>query len=348
MSVPPGLRVIAAGLSTTVQDVGRPGWQRYGVPVSGALDRMALAAANVVVGNRAEEAGLECLYQGPTLEVAATSVRVAVAGSGASLSVSGPADENPVRVVGACESVSLSRGARLRVAIGGPSICAYLAVEGGIAVPPVMGSRSTFVRAGLGGLEGRVLRTDDLMPLASDECSGKDEARLAGLDLAPAEMVRVVLGPQANRFTDAALSLLTSAAFKVEPASDRMGLRLAGPKLEHLRGADIISDGIAAGAIQVPGSGRPILMLADRQTTGGYTKIATVISADLPAVGRVAPGTELRFRSVSIAEAEALRRALDAEIAAWSSRLIPALPSAPDLTRLYDGNLISGVVDGQD
>ena len=345
MTARPTMSVLTPGLSTSVQDVGRPGWQRFGVPVSGALDRVALAAANVVVGNRPDEAGLECLYQGPLLEVAADSVRMAVAGAGAALSVAERGDGAAWRPVRPCESVRLARGARVRVVLSGPSISAYLAIEGGISVPLVMGSRSTFARAGLGGLDGRVLRKGDAVPLTLDTCAERQEARLPDLDLATAETVRVVLGPQADRFTDATLVQLTAAVFVVEPASDRMGLRLAGPRLEHTRGADIISDGIAAGAIQVPGSGRPIIMLADRQTTGGYTKIATVISADLPALGRVGPGTALRFSSIAVAEAERLRRGLDAGIAAWPRRLVPALASGPDLSRLYDRNLISGVVD---
>ena len=343
MSSAPALRVVTPGLNTTVQDLGRSGWQRFGVPVSGALDRVALAAANIVVGNEPGAAALECLYQGPLLEVMADSVRLAVAGAGAALEIAEAGDGGVPRRVPACESVTVERGARVRGVIAAPSMSAYLAVAGGIAVPVVMGSRSTLVRAGLGGHRGRALRAGDELPLAQAQAGTRAEMRLPLVDLSPARLVRVVLGPQDDRFTQQALATLTAAAFTVEPASDRMGLRLAGPPLTHTRGPDIISDAIAPGAIQVPGSGQPIIMLADRQTTGGYTKIATVISADLPALGRVGPGAQLRFSAVSVAEAEALRRALDAEIAGWPHRLEPA--SHLDPARLYDRNLISGVVD---
>ncbi len=339
------LRVIAPGLSTTIQDRGRPGFQRYGVPVCGALDPLALAAANIVAGNAPSEAALECLYQGCELEAAAQSVRLAVAGAGAALEI--VAGGEVVRRVQALESVTTRWGERVRVRIAGPSISACLAVEGGIAVPAVLGSRSTFVRARLGGLDGRVLRTGDLLPLARAEASDRDEMRLPDVDLAPAEGIRVVLGPQADRFTAAAIETLTSSVYTVRPASDRMGLRLDGPRLAHTRGADIVSDGIAPGTIQVPGDGLPIVMLADRQTTGGYTKIATVISADLPALGRVGPRAELRFQVVDVDAAEAAARAVAAEIAGWAGRLATAGDLAERLARLHHVNLISGVIDGR-
>lgn len=336
------LLIVAPGLATTVQDEGRRGWQRFGVPVSGALDPVALAAANIVAGNAPTTAGLECLYQGPVFEVAADSVRLAVAGAGAALEI---VDE-PARRIPALESVSLSRGQRVRVAIAGPAISAYLAICGGIDVPLVAGSRSTYVRAGLGGLHGRALVAGDRVPLLLTQApSGPDQSLAdADIDLAPARIVRIVPGPQWERFTAAAHATLTSATYAVLPASDRMGLRLDGPRLEHTAGADIVSDAIPPGAIQVPGDGRPIVMLADRQTTGGYTKIATVISADLPALGRIGPGAELVFRTLEVAEAEAIRRAQDARIASWHHRLTP-VRSAADPGHLMTANLVSGVVD---
>ena len=339
------LLVIAPGLSTTVQDRGRTGWQRLGVPVSGALDALALAAANVVAGNGPWEAALECLYRGCEVEVAADGVRLAVAGSGASLEIvdgSGAV----VRRATALESITAHRGERARVRIAGLSISAYLAIEGGIAIPPVLGSRSTYARAGLGGIEGRALRAGDAVPLAGAPLSARGEMRLPDIALAPANEIRVVLGPQDDHFTPEALDQLAGAPFTVRPASDRMGLRLDGPRLAHRSGADIVSDGIAPGAIQVPGDGLPIVMLADRQTTGGYTKIATVISADLPALGRVGPGSVLRFHIISVEEAEQAARALAAEVADWPSRLVPAGAFADRLAALYEANLISGVVDG--
>jgi biotin-dependent carboxylase-like uncharacterized protein len=343
--VTPSLRVIAPGLSTTVQDAGRVGWQRFGIPVSGALDRVALAAANIVAGNAAGAAALECLYQGPTLEVEAGSARIAVAGFGATLEV---ADGNGefVRRMAALESVTVKRGARAKVVIQGPGVSAYLAVEGGIAVPELLGSRSTCARARLGGFEGRALISGDAVPLAALTAAARDERRLPDLELGPVDRLRVVLGPQDDHFTAKAIRALLNDTFKIAPISDRMGLRLTGPRLEHAKGFDIVSDGTVAGAIQVPGDGQPIILLADRQTTGGYPKIATVISADLPALGRAGPGAELRFRAVSVAEAEAARRALDAMIALWPQRL-EAVRGAIDAQRLLDQNLISGVTDAE-
>jgi biotin-dependent carboxylase-like uncharacterized protein len=323
--------------------LGRHGWQRLGIPVSGALDRVALAAANIVVGNAAGTAGLECLFQGSTLELLADSARMAVAGDGVTLEVtSAPGEQG--RHVAALASVTLRRGERARLNIAGPSISAYLAVEGGLAVPAVLGSRSTYARAKLGGLEGRALKAGDLIPLSVPAATARGELQLPDLDLAPAEMLRIVLGPQDDHFTPQAIDVLVQARFKVAPASDRMGLRLTGPRLAHIKGPDIVSDGTAPGAIQVPGDGQPIILLADRQTTGGYPKIATVVSADLPALGRVGPGAELGFRAVTVAEAEAARRALDAAIAGFRDRL-RAGPAGIDVRRLMDQNLVSGVVD---
>jgi biotin-dependent carboxylase-like uncharacterized protein len=343
--VTPSLRVIAPGLSTTVQDVGRMGWQRLGIPVSGALDRVALAAANVVVGNSAGTAAFECLYQGPTFEVEADSARIAIAGAGASLEV---ADGNggALRRGSALESVALRRGERAKVLITSQAVSAYLAVEGGLLVPEVLGSRSTYVRARLGGFEGRALKSGDAVPI-QPAATARDEQRLRDVPLAPARELRIVLGPQDDHFTPAAIEALLRRPFKIAPTSDRMGLRLVGPRLEHAKGFDIASDGTVTGAIQVPGDGQPIILLADRQTTGGYPKIATVISADLPSLGRSGPGAEVTFRAVSVAEAEAARRALDEAIARWPQRL-EAVGGDLDARRLLDLNLISGVADVED
>ncbi|HXF54325.1 MAG TPA: biotin-dependent carboxyltransferase family protein [Hyphomicrobiaceae bacterium] len=338
------LKVVAPGLSTTVQDGGRVGWRRLGVPVSGALDRVALAAANVVAGNRADAAALECLYQGPVVEVDADSVRLALAGTGASLEVVG-ADGAPVQRVGALESVTLRRGARARVLVGAGGVSAYLAVEGGVRVAQVLGSRSTYTRGKFGGLNGRALAAGDALPIQS-AASERGERRLPGVSFAPVPAVRVTLGPQDDHFTRDAIAALLGGTFTVTPASDRMGLRLAGPRLAHAKGFDIASDATVTGAIQVPGDGQPIVLLADGQTTGGYPKIATVISADVPALARIKPGAKLAFRAVTVAEAEAARQALERDIASWPQRLERAAADT-DSERLLEVNLISGVADAE-
>jgi biotin-dependent carboxylase-like uncharacterized protein len=337
-----GLRVLAPGLHTTVQDLGRLGYQAIGVPVSGALDGFSLRLANALVGNSPRTPALEVLMSGPTFEVAADTVRVALAGVGANLTIGAEKAR-----IGAGQSVTLPRGAVIEV-VAGQSASGYLAVEGGIAVPRVLGSTSTYVRAAIGGLDGRALRRGDFVPLAIARASERAELRLP-LPLTPTgdQPIRVVLGPQQEYFTEEAVAAFLLAEFRISQSADRMGMRLDGPFLEHRRGWDIVSDAITTGAIQVPGSGQPILLLADHQTTGGYPKIATVISADLPVVGRRRPGDRLRFAAVTVEVAEELCRAAECHLAELAAELEP-IPDHPaiDLGSLYDGNLISGVVSG--
>ena len=339
----PGLKVLAPGFHTTVQDLGRIGYQDIGVPVSGALDEVSLRIANGLVGNSPATPGLEILLSGPSLEVTADSVRVAIVGAGASLRVG---REDPF-VVPAGQSATLPGDEVFQVVAGRHSACCYLAVEGGIAVPLVLGSASTYTRAAIGGLEGRALRRKDVVPLAITRASLGTELRAPALPLAVGEQsIRVILGPQQEYFTEEAVTALLNSEFRVSKDADRMGMRLDGPLLQHRAGWDIVSDAIATGSIQVPGSGQPIILLADHQTTGGYPKIATVISADLPVVGRRRSGDAIRFVAVSIETAEGLYR----EQERWVAELIAGLEPLPrnrlDLTSLYGNNLISGVTTG--
>jgi allophanate hydrolase len=340
------LKVLSPGLHTTVQDLGRLGYQALGVPVSGALDAVALRLGNALVGNPPGAAALEILVSGPTLKVLAESARVAVGGVGAGLVLDDGAPAVP-----SWHSVTLARDQSFRIILGREAVCAYLAIEGGIAVPRVLGSAATYVRAGLGGFHGRPLRTGDIVGLALKRASEREEQRLPS---PPAnlsdEPIRAVLGPQHDHFTDEALATLLTGEFHVSKDADRMGMRLDGPPLRHRQGWDIISDAIATGAVQVPGSGRPILLLADHQTTGGYPKIATVISCDLPVVGRRRPGDPLRFAAVTIEEAEQLARDTEAQLAAMITSIEPVNEGSGriDLVSLYDGNLISGVVTAVD
>jgi biotin-dependent carboxylase-like uncharacterized protein len=283
---------------------------------------------------------------GPTFRIAADTVRLAVAGTDARLSVDGSA----TGTIPAWQSVRLRRADVVTVVVGRRASCCCLAIEGGIAVPPVLGSASTYARAGLGGFKGRPLRRDDRVPLAFAEAAERNELCL--LDPPPAaehEPIRVVLGPQQDHFTEAAIATLLEAEYRISTKADRMGVRLDGPALPHRAGWDIVSDAIATGAIQVPGSRRPILLLADHQTTGGYPKIATVISVDLPIVGRRRPGDPLRFAAVSIADAETLARDAERDFAARTASLAAAPSrSAIDFGSLYADNLISGVVSGRE
>ena len=337
------LRVISAGLGTSVQDAGRFGGQRFGIPTAGALDRVAMAAANTIVGNPPGTAVLDMLYLGATLEVVADSVRVACVGLGAELEVT---EEGVTRRIPGGQSVRVVQGGRLRAIVGKNVISCTLAIEGGVAVPPVMGSMSTYARARIGGFDGRVLANGDLLALVRADVEGRQELCLPELDLAVPPRIRVVLGPQDDYFIADALATFLSEPYVITRAADRMGMRLEGPILAHAKGFNIVSDGIAPGSIQVPGDGQPIILLADRQTTGGYPKIATVASVDLPALGRVGPGGILHFEAVSVDVAEDLRREQARIEAGWRDALQPVAVSVGVREgALYDSNLISGVAN---
>jgi biotin-dependent carboxylase-like uncharacterized protein len=310
------LQVVASPSIAMLQDLGRTGQQRYGVPVSGALDWVSLRIANALVGNADGVAGLELFYRGPTLEVAAESVRVAAIGAALEIGSGGA-----TRAVPAGRSVRLGRGERFSVGPCDPSLVGYLAVEGGFALPGDLGSLATFPRAGLGGVEGRPLKKGDVLPLVNAAAPERAEARAPKWDLAPPARVRVVLGPQDDHFTERGRQTFLESTYTVSRQSDRMGMRLEGPALEHVKGFNIVSDGTAPGSIQVPGNGLPIVLLADRPTTGGYPKIATVASADVPALGRLRPGAPIAFDAIGVEEAEAARRELEVRLAALRERL---------------------------
>jgi biotin-dependent carboxylase-like uncharacterized protein len=345
----PALEVLSPGLLTTLQDLGRSGYQHLGVPVSGALDPVGLRIANLVVGNPAASAALEIAYHGPVLKVVADSVRLAIAGATAAIEVL-PGGRWPAgRSIPACQSVRLERGEVLRIGAPKQSAVLYLAVAGGFDVPAVLGSRSTYAKAGIGGFAGGAVVKGDLLALREARAPERAEQMLPCPDLSPPPRFRVVLGPQEDHFTQRGIATLLASTYTVSPLSDRMGMRLDGPRLEHAKGFDIVSDGIAPGAIQVPGTGLPIVLLADRQTTGGYPKPATVISADLPALGRLTPGSKVAFEAVTIEAAEAARRQLEAQIVALGAELRSVRTEAiVDERALLQANLVSGVVDARE
>jgi biotin-dependent carboxylase-like uncharacterized protein len=345
----PVLRVVAPGLMTTLQDLGRPGYQSLGVPVCGALDPVSLHAANVIAGNAPGLGALEIAYQGPSLVVEADSVRVAFAGGEAPIDVLAAAGAASGQRLPPRTSILLRKGQALRVGALSGSAIGYLAVEGGFDVAPVLGSQSTYVRAGLGGFQGRALRAGDLLPLRQERGAAREERTLPSLDLTTPRRYRVVLGPQDDYFSEQGKRTLLQSTYTVSPASDRMGMRLQGPVLEHAKGYNIVSDGIAPGSIQVPGNGLPIVLLADRQTTGGYPKIATVIAADLPALGRLTPGAEVAFEAVGIDAAETAHRQLASRLAAMAGEVVPARAVATvDEAALLGANLVSGIINVQD
>jgi allophanate hydrolase len=351
----PGLKVIVPGLASTIQDLGRLGFRDIGVPGSGPLDRISFALANALVGNPANAPALEMRIQGPVLDVLAASVRVALVGGGLIVeetpSHPSPASEGGGEgVVPSARSVRLPRGRRLRCGALGDAGCAYLAVEGGIAVPLSLGSASTHARSRIGGLNGDMLQPGDVLPVRSDDVAQRPELALAVPWPAQFDApIRVVLGPQDDYFTAEAIETLMSADYTISPHADRMGFRLQGPKLAHAKGFNIVSDGVVNGSIQVPGSGEPIVLLADGQTTGGYPKIATVISADLPLIGRRRPGATVRFAAVTQEEGEAARHEQEALLAQWIAEMRDIADSGRiDPEALTSANLVSGVSDGAD
>ncbi len=342
----PALRVLSPGLSTTVQDLGRPGFQRLGVAVGGALDQISLRAANALVGNPAGAGALEALYVGPSLIVEADAARLSFVGADAAIEILPDAEARSGEIISSMRSVRLRRGQVVRVGSLKGGALLYIAVEGGFAIEPTLGSVSTDSRGRMGGWQGRPLVFGDALPLRSGTASDRDEYRLEGLDLAPLHRIRAICGPQSDYFSEAEIARFFAGEYTVSAGSNRMGMRLEGGPIRHRRGFNIISDAIATGSIQVPGNGQPIVLLADHQTTGGYPKIATVISADLPAMGRLPIGAKISFAAVTLQEAAAARGKLAAELQGLRGRMVPISPPAGLVAaRLLECNLISGVCD---
>ena len=296
--------VLDPGLLTTVQDSGRYGYQRYGVPVSGAMDQFALRMANLMAGNDQGAAALEVTVRGPKIEFH-TSAWIAITGA----DISPEVDSRPVPM---WESLEIEEGSVLEFGDLRDGMRAYIAVRGGIDVPTVMGSRSTYLKGPFGGLEGRALQAGDLLSTLAPANDDFQPKRLPSNYTSPVyggiHRLRVIPGPQDHAFEPEALSKFLTARYRVHPDSDRMGYMLDGPKIEHRKSADIVSDGNPNGSIQIHGDGIPRILLSDRGTTGGYTKIATVISVDLSGLAQALPGQSVSFRQVTVEEAqEALR-----------------------------------------
>jgi biotin-dependent carboxylase-like uncharacterized protein len=287
------IRIIEAGVRSTVQDRGRFGHLRSGVPPAGAADPFALAAANALVGNPAEVAGIEII--GTPFCFACDDARVvAVAGRDVSLATRS-------RLPG-WSSVFVRAGQQVTVHTGERTRYAYLAVSGGIATSPVLGSRATYLPAGMGA----PLRAGDVLPLGDSDAGPEDAAQSAEATAYDGQ-VRAMAGPHVDRFDAKTLLGFFAATFVVEPASDRQGVRIGGAAITP-RGGELLSCGVVAGAVQVPRGGAPIVLLADHGTTGGYPVIATVIAADLGKVAQSMPGESLRFYRVERDEAlDALR-----------------------------------------
>lgn len=341
--------VAVAGLAT-VQDGGRPGWRRFGLPAGGMLDPALLRIANALVGQPGDAPAIEFFGAGPTLKATDAPLLLGLAGDmGATLL----RPDGEQRRLDGWRSVLLQPGEALRMGAPRSARAGVVAVRD-LRVPPVLGSASTFLRAGLGGHAGRALAAGDRLcaaPLPAQPAAAPLTRVLRRPPAAVANApIRVVLGPQADHFDAEALQTFLSAGYTVTSDADRMGVRLAGTALTHnARGSEIVSDATVPGSIQVPGNGQPLVLLADGQTAGGYPKIATVASADLARLALAPVGTVLRFAAVTVAQAEDAAR----EQAAALDRLLAAIEPLTldgdiDLQALYAGNLVSGMIDARE
>ncbi|MBW2208456.1 MAG: biotin-dependent carboxyltransferase family protein [Deltaproteobacteria bacterium] len=312
------LEILSAGPLTSVQDLGRSGYGRYGVALSGALDPYALRIANLLVGNRENDAAIEVTLMGLTARIL-TDLVVAVTGADLQLCL----NRKPLKMW--C-SHALKKDDILSFRRPLSGCRAYLALGGKIHIPAVMGSKSTNLSAAFGGFNGRPFKDGDILslePSATGWLEGESAIDPRQIPVYPRDwLLRVLMGPQDNHFARAVLDTFLNAAFKVSPQSNRVGIRLEGPVIERKAGmqASIISEGVIAGTIQVPGDGQPIIILGET-VTGGYRKVATVITADLPLLGQVKPGNHIMFQAVSLESANQALKDVEKNIREIKQRL---------------------------
>lgn len=331
------LEILAAGPGCTIQDAGRLGLLRFGVTAAGPMDPLAFETANRALRQSGDFAAIEVSLGGIEIAAREAAMAVAIAGGAFAVSVDGCALPSAV-------TLTLKADETLRIRAGAAGAWCVLAVAGGIDVPRVLGSRATHSRAGLGGFQGRALKAGDMLPVGEGAPGPREPSKIVApwLDRV-GDDIRVVLGPQADFFADDQIAAFLAGPWTLSPRSDRMASLLDGPTLTHARGHDIVSDGVVMGAVQIPGDGRPIVLMADRQPTGGYPKIATIIGPDLGRFAQVRPGAPFRFRAVTVEQAVAARR----EAAGWLSReiaLAPVLRTELSSEFLLGLNLIDGVV----
>lgn len=319
-----GIKFLNGGFLTTIQDMGRVGFQESGMSVSGVMDQRSAALANILVGNDENEGVLEITLMGPMAEFTADNI---IAVTGANLGAKLNGKDLPMY-----QAVPVHKGDSLSFAGMFSGSRAYVAFAGGLDIPLIMGSKSTNLKSKVGGFEGRKLGAGDAIAFAKPKTS-LPNMRLRKIKsddfTATEQVIRVVMGPQDDCFTEEGIKTFLNERYSFTNESDRMGCRCEGAIIEHKNGGDIITDGIAFGAIQVPSHGQPIIMMADHQTTGGYTKIAGVISVDLPKIAQSRPGYKVKFQEVSIEEAQKLYIAQIEEFAALKEKLSKApQPSA--------------------
>ncbi len=336
----PALVIDSAGPGITLQDGGRHGYLRYGITAAGPMDPLMHAAATRAASNALDATAIEISTGGITVSAQDGAVGLALLAPGFRIALDGVPLPDTV-------ALALEPGQTLVVRAGDAGAWGYLAVAGRLDVAPVLGSAATQTRSGLGGLDGRGLAAGDRLPVAEGRTADGAPQRLVApwLDRDGRE-IRVVLGPQDDYFAPDQVEAFLAGPWTVSPRGDRMACFVDGTPLRHAKGHDIVSDGVAMGAIQVPGNGLPIILMADRQSTGGYPKIATVIGPDLGRLAQVRGGASLSFRRVSVAEAVAARRA-------ERDLLREAIPREPVIRTdfasdfLLGLNLVGGVTDGR-
>ncbi|MFN8760353.1 MAG: biotin-dependent carboxyltransferase family protein [Tagaea sp.] len=330
------LHVEACGPATSVQDAGRAGFLRYGLSSAGAMDRFALAAANALVGAPAGQAALEI---GPL------PARFVAKNAPVRLGLFGPARATTAggRKLGPARGFVLAPDETLELGPARGGLYSYLAVAGGMLGAPAFGSFSVHARAGLGSPIPRPLRAGDALAVAADPGGADTHLPMPAAETGP---IRVILGPQDDCFSAAEIARFLAAEWRVGLASDRMGYRLDGPRIEAARGHNIVSDGIANGAVQIPGGGQPLVLLADRGTTGGYPKIACIASADLGRFAQTPPGAPVRFAAIDVDAAQTLARAHEARIAALPGKVTGA--GGFDAQALLAANLAGRAVSALD
>jgi biotin-dependent carboxylase-like uncharacterized protein len=311
-------KVINPGLFTSVQDMGRFGYESQGVPVSGAMDEFAFRVANMLVGNDENAPVLEMTLMGPTLEVTQDSV-VAVTGAWMNPLVNGV--ERPC-----WSSFPVRKGETLSFAPVKTGCRVYMAVSGGFDGDVVMGSVSTYTRGSIGGIKGRRLEKGDVLSLKRHTLFTHffkvNEEYIP--HYSAEEEIRIVPGPQHDYFSREVIELFLNSTYTITKDSDRMGYRLDGPAIKAKEKHDIITDGIMPGAVQIPGNGKPIIMLKDAQTTGGYAKIATVISIDLSKLAQLKPGDRIKFSAISVEEAHQLLKKKEEVLNKIKETLVPS------------------------
>ncbi len=342
------LKILSPGLLASIQDRGRIGYGSFGVPRSGAVDPVMLRLGNALVGNDPFEPAIEFRFMGPTVTAMEGSINLGLACYARGELMEFSTQEK--KPVSPWQTVTLNEGDILKIFPLDIGATGYITVEGGLDLTPVLESCSTYARAKLGGVRGEVLQNNDTLKV-KQSVGCRDCEKIMTLPVPITEdPLSILPGPQEDHFSEQEFAGFLAHSFKVGSDVDRMGIRLEGRKIEALaeKGYDLISDGLVNGAIQIPGSGQPIVLSADCQSVGGYPKIATIISSDLNRLGQLVPGQQISFRKVDLQTAHALHREKEKtiETAIGSIRNYYG-EGAVDLMALYENNLVGGVVDAQ-